>query len=91
MVFPFFFLSPLSLFWNCGSGKDEERSGAKGLRLIQIRLATSSLPKIRSDSQEYFAQAYIAARNFKTQAIFLRPTRHPPAKLPARAFHERAR
>jgi len=37
-----FFLSfPAELLlWNCGSGRDEEPSGGKVLRLIQIRLTT---------------------------------------------------
>jgi len=33
------------LFRNCGSGRGEEPSGEEVLRLIQIRLATSSLKK----------------------------------------------
>jgi hypothetical protein len=32
--------------WNRGSGRGEEPGGAKGLHLIQIRLATLSLGKI---------------------------------------------
>jgi len=46
MVLPFF--SPLRLdFWTAGPEGDEEPNGENVLRLIQIRLATSSLEKIR--------------------------------------------
>jgi hypothetical protein len=41
----FFFPAEL-VFWDCGSGRDEEPSGEKVLRLIQIRLATPSFEKI---------------------------------------------
>jgi hypothetical protein len=34
-------------FLGCGSGRGEEPGGAKGLRLIQIRLTTPSLKKSR--------------------------------------------
>jgi hypothetical protein len=45
MVLPFF--SPLRLdFWTAGPEEAKEPGGAKGLRLIQIRLTTSSLEKI---------------------------------------------
>jgi hypothetical protein len=50
MVLPFF--SPLSCFSGiAGPEEDEEPSGAKGLRLIQIRLAASSLARITPASQ----------------------------------------
>jgi hypothetical protein len=39
-------------FWDCGSGRGEEPSGAKVLRLIQIRLATSSFEKISLAGQD---------------------------------------
>jgi hypothetical protein len=41
------------LLWNRGSGRDEEPSGEEAvLRQIRIRLATPSLAKIKSDSQD---------------------------------------
>ena len=43
----FLCFSPLIVCGGCGSGKDEEPSGANVLRLIQIRLATPSLRKSR--------------------------------------------
>jgi len=45
------FSPPWWWFGDCGSGRDEEPSGERVLRLIQIRLATPSLPKIRPTSQ----------------------------------------
>jgi hypothetical protein len=42
----FILISPLVDLCGCGSGRDEEPSGAKVLRLIQIRLATLSLQRI---------------------------------------------
>jgi hypothetical protein len=48
--FPLF--SPPWWFRDCGSGRDEEPSGERVLRLIQIRLATPSLPKITPTSQD---------------------------------------
>jgi hypothetical protein len=42
----FFFFPRWADFVGCGSGRDEEPSGGKVLRLIQIRLATLSLRKI---------------------------------------------
>jgi hypothetical protein len=48
----FFLFSPAALdFWDCGSGRDEEPSGENVLRLIQIRLATSSLEKMSAARQ----------------------------------------
>jgi hypothetical protein len=44
--------SPLDFdFWNCGSGRGEEPSGANVLRLIQIRLAMLSFAKSTLFSQ----------------------------------------
>ena len=55
MVLPFF--SPLRLdFWTAGPEETENPAGRKALRLIQIRLATSSLAKIRLASQDNSAQ-----------------------------------
>ena len=45
MVLPFFFPAALILRLE-GSGRGEEPSGEKILRLIQIRVATASLEKI---------------------------------------------
>src|SRR5205823_3185765 len=43
----FISISPLVDLGGCGSGRDKEPSGARVLRLIQIRLATPSFEKIR--------------------------------------------
>src|SRR5262249_29500530 len=43
--------SPLVVSVHCGSGRDEESSGEEVRRLIQIRLVTPSLAKIRLASQ----------------------------------------
>ena len=48
-IFPFVF--PLLRFLDCGSGRDEEPSGGKALRLIQIRLATPSFEQISAARQ----------------------------------------
>jgi hypothetical protein len=55
MVLPFF--SPLRLdFWTAGPEETKNPAGRKALRLIQIRLATPSLAKIRLASQDNSAQ-----------------------------------
>jgi hypothetical protein len=61
MVLPFF--SPAGCFGGCGSGRGEEPSGGNVLRLIQIRLTTSSLEKIPPASQANSPQARIADSN----------------------------
>ena len=47
--------------WNRGSGRGEEPGGAKGLRLIQIRLTTSSLEKSRSGVKRIRSRRRIAS------------------------------
>jgi len=59
MILPFFFSPPVHLC-GCGSGRDEEPSGEKVLRLIQIRLTASSLEKIWPACQDNSAQAQTA-------------------------------
>jgi hypothetical protein len=60
MVLPFFLLLTELRFWDCGSGKGEEPSGGRVLRLIQIRLTASSLSKIPTVCQVNSPQPRIA-------------------------------
>ena len=53
-------ISPLVDLYGCGSGRDVEPSGAKVLRMIQIRLATLSLQKISLVRQANLPQGQIA-------------------------------
>jgi hypothetical protein len=69
MVLPFFCPATLIL-WNCESERDEERSGGKVLRLIQIRLATSSLEKISPTCQHNSLQVQPPIRVPVTQSAF---------------------
>jgi hypothetical protein len=65
-----FFLSfsPLSCDSDCGSGRGEEPSGERILRLIQIRLATPSLPEISLGRQDNSLPTRIADSN-STNAV----------------------
>jgi hypothetical protein len=69
MVVSFFFPAEL-IRWNCGSGRGEEPSGGKVLRLIQIRLATPSLRKISLGCQEISHQGQIADSSFTNAVSF---------------------
>src|SRR5215510_34365 len=48
----------------CGSGRDEEPSGGKALRLIQIRLATLNFEKISPARQGNLPQMRTATSKF---------------------------
>jgi hypothetical protein len=72
-----FFLSffPAKLIlWNCGSGRDEEPSGEKVLRPIQIRLATLSLEKWRLLVKTILCHANGRLQFHKRRQLFIRPS-----------------
>jgi hypothetical protein len=68
----FFLPFPATLILVAGPEGDEERSGAKVLRLIQIRLATPSFDKNRVNCQHNSLEARIADSSSRTQAVFHR-------------------
>jgi hypothetical protein len=67
---PSFVFPPLIVCGGCGSGKDEEPSGANVLRLIQIRVAMPSLAKISPARQANSAQVQVAASSSKNAVSF---------------------
>src|SRR5438874_7283967 len=66
------FPSPAELIlWNYGSGRDEEPSGRNVLRLIQIRLAASSLQENRRSCQANSGRKRTSQIPFRqTQSVF---------------------
>src|SRR6266496_2557971 len=68
MVLPF--VSPLHYIWDCGSGRGEEPSGGNVLRLIRIRLTTSSLEKISPACQANYRNPELPIRVRQTRPAF---------------------
>jgi hypothetical protein len=68
-------------FYNCGSGGGEEPGGAKGLRLIQIRVATPSREKVTPASQDNSPQTRIADSSSTNAVNFSSARSGPLSKL----------
>jgi hypothetical protein len=62
---------------DCGSGRDEESSGENVLRLIQIRLTTSSLEKTRQFVKPIRRKPESPIRVPETQSAFIRTQNEP--------------
>jgi len=61
------------LFWNCGSGRDEEPSGGKALRLIRIRYNDVEFGKnLAKQSRQFAASANLQFEFHKRRQLFIR-------------------
>ncbi len=86
MVLPF--LCPACLhFCDCGSGRGEEPGGVKGLRLIRIRLTTSSLAKTPPTCQTNSLQARIADSSSRNAVNFSSARKTNNERNRRRAMH----